>query len=128
MKKLAKMSCREYAETMHSGWGEFNERCESQVIYLHAGSRIRIQHELHSQPGFGFDRMEAIDESYDEHGKSSIQRDDEEFASDFVEHFCDHLSIHQLDVLIPALIAYRDSQEKRRQEAIFVANSKFSAQ
>lgn len=82
---LVNMSCREYANTMHPGWGEFTQGRQSEVIYLHAGSRIRITHEQHSQPGFGFDRMEAIDESYAEHGKSSCERDAEEFVKDFIE-------------------------------------------
>ncbi len=110
---LVNMSCREYANTMHPGWGEFTQGRQSEVIYLHAGSRIRITHEQHSQPGFGFDRMEAIDESYAEHGKSSCERDAEEFVKDFIEHFCDYLSIRQLNELIPALIAHRDRLRQR---------------
>lgn len=125
---LIDMTCREYAETMHPGWGEFSVKGDGDLIYLHAGSRLRITCERHSQPGFGFDRMEAIDESYHEHGKCSSDRDAEEFAKDFIEHFCDHLSIHQLNVLIPALTAHRDAWERRRQEAAALATSKFSGQ
>ena len=124
MKKLAEMSCREYAETMHPEWGEFHVR-EGEVIYLHASSRLRLVHERHSQPGFGFDRMEAIDESYDKHGKSCADRDAEEFAEDFIEYFCNYLSIHQLNVLIPALIAHHDELEARRQQAIAMSKGRF---
>lgn len=115
MADLVNMTSREYAETMHQGWGSFSSRRDSQVLYLHPGSRLRITEERHSEPGFGFDRMEAIDESYHEHLKCSSDRDAEEFTRDFIEHFCDHLSIHQLNVLIPALTAHRDQWELRRQ-------------
>ena len=125
MKKIADMSCREYAETMHPEWGSFEERRESAVIYLHAGSRIRIAHERHSQPGFGFDRMEAINETWDEHGKSCSDRDAEEFVEDFIEHFCDYLSLHQLNVLIPALTAHRDEREAQRQQYIAMSKDRF---
>lgn len=120
MKKIADMSCREYAETMHPEWGSFEERRESAVIYLHAGSRIRITHERHSQPGFGFDRMEAIDEAASnamqngKRGVSCAERDADEFVDDFVRVFCEHLSIRQLNVLIPALIEHRADREMTR--------------
>ena len=117
MKNIADMSCREYAETMHPEWGSFKRR-ESAVIYLHCGSRIRITHEQHSEHGFGLDRMEAIHETWDQQGKSCSDRDAEEFAKDFIEHFCDYLSIHQLNVLIPALTAHRDEMEAWRQQRI----------
>lgn len=113
MKKIADMSCREYAETMHPEWGSFHSR-NSEVIYLHAGSRLRVAHEQHTQPGFGFDRMEAIDESY-VNGESLCERDAKEFASDFIKHFCQYLTLRQLNELIPALTEYRDEWERERQ-------------
>ena len=117
---LTKLTCRQYAETAHQGWGEFHARGDSDVIYLHAGSRLRVQLEQHSQPGFGFDRMEAIDETAanamqnGKRGVSCAERDADEFVDDFIRVFCEHLSIRQLNALIPALIEHRADREMTR--------------
>lgn len=111
---LAELSCREYAETAHRGWGEFISPHESALIYLHAGSRLRLTYEQHSELGFGFDRMDAIDETFSEHGVSCAERDVDEFTKDFIKHFCNYLSLHQLDKLIDALIRYRDEWKRAR--------------
>lgn len=120
MNDLVKMSAREYAEKAHPGWGEFKPVGRPFTLFLHPGQRLVVQCERHSELGFGLDRAEAIDESYEEHGKTSFERDSEEFTNDFIEHFCNHLSLRQLNELIPAMIALRDTMITTR--GIVLAN------
>lgn len=112
---LTKLSAREYAETMHQGWGEFKARAHREfTLYFHPGSRYRVIYEQHSEHGFGYDRMEALGEI----GVNASDVDAAQFAQDFVEHFCQQLSLHDLSYLIPALTKFRDDWEAERQASI----------
>ncbi len=114
MTDLVSMSSRQYAEASDPVLGKFEVVGEPFALYLHAGCRLAVQCERHSMIGFGYDRFDAIDETYDCHGKTAAERDAEEFASDFVNLFCDHLSLRQLNTLIPELIKLRDKMIAER--------------
>lgn len=115
MSDLTKLTAREYAETMHPSWGEFKpwER-RSFELYFHPSARYRVIYEQHTQYGFGYDRTEAMAEA----GVSSGEVDSAQFAKDFVEHFCQQLTLRDLEHLIPALTKFRDDWEADRQQAI----------
>lgn len=102
MTPLHEMTCREYAETAHPGWGEFQKRDEF-ILYLHAQSRLRVSVEQHSEPGFGLDRSDAIDDAYETHKMTSAERDTQEFVKDFVAQVGEHLSLNQLKALVKEL-------------------------
>jgi hypothetical protein len=109
---LANLSCRDYADYMklvHPDWGSFQPRGTSMSLYLHAGSRLVLTHEQHTEPGFGHDRLEA------QAATGKPVDDDDEFVSDFVNMVGEFMSLHQLKKLIPALEAMRDEEEASRQ-------------
>ncbi len=83
-------------------------------LYIHPGSRYVVMHELHNDYTIGSDRHDQLVAR----GISPYDKDSADFANAFVERFCDHLSLHDLEILIPALIAERDRQEAERQTAL----------
>lgn len=110
------MSCREYAQSQHPGWGHFVSK-EPFLIYLHASSRMQVTHQVHSEPGFGMDRYEAIDERATQGGLSCSERDSQEFVQDFVSQFGEHLSVNQLKALIAGLQTELDDRLAHRRKA-----------
>ena len=109
MKPLHKMTCREYTEHHNERYPKWNER-ESFYLYLHCGSRLKITPEQSDELWFGLDRDEeaGLHEAYD------ADADERELASDFANMFCQHLSIHQLNFLIPEITKMRDDWEADR--------------
>jgi hypothetical protein len=103
MPDLTELSAREYAETMHPGWGTWRER-DRFYLYTHASARFLVIHETHTEHGFGYDRVEAMQEK-----GISLNHDGNVFAHDFVQLFCEHLNLRDLEGLICALaIHHRD--------------------
>lgn len=90
------LTAEEYAE---KEGGEFKPRSEEFFLYRDCTSRFRVQPEQHEDPGFALRRHDELAEI----GVYDADVDAENFASDFVERFCDHLSIHDLRVLIRVL-------------------------
>lgn len=107
MPDIKDLTAEEYAETMHPEWGEFRAR-EGFFLYTHPGRRFRVVVEQHTQPGFGYDRMEAIDDAATDISETSVRRDSVEFVQQFMNRFCEHLSMNQLNKLIVGLTKYRD--------------------
>lgn len=107
---LTELSAKEYAETMHLEWGEWRSR-DAFLLYTHPAERYRIIREHHTEPGYGYDRREAMADAglYDAH------IDAKAFADEFVATVGQHMSLRDLGYFIAALAKFRDDWEAERQ-------------
>ena len=82
-------------------------------LYHHTASRFRINVEQSCMPFLGIERADELAEQ----GISDAEFDATEFAKDFEEMFCDHLSLFDIRILVDHLIDYRDRLEKSHRKS-----------
>jgi len=113
-----KLTAREYAETtVLPGGPENNEWLSGRddfLLYIHTGGRFHVSYERHAVPGFGLARADALAEQ----GVYDADVDTAEFAEEFIRYFCDHLSLHDLRILVPRLVKHLESEEERHARLI----------
>lgn len=106
-------TCKEIHEEKPNAEWKLNRE-----FFLHRqiGTRIRVQVERTALDHVteGLDR----DESYAEVGIYTADLDAKEFTKDFIEDFCYHLSMHEVEALIEGLTEYKDDWEKGRSRAM----------
>jgi len=109
MKPIHEMTCREFADhnAEKSQWSDRQQF----YLYLHANNRLLVTAQT-DQSFSGLWRSEEMAEN----GIYDGDTDSREFAQDFVNLFCQHLSIHQLNDLIPAITKMRDDWEAEREQ------------
>ena len=88
----------EYADAKAT-WGHWRMYRKPSFIYLSSSSRLRIQPEIHSEPGFGFDRLDEMNDR----GIDESELDAQETPQQMAEEFLDNFSLHPLRVLVPVL-------------------------
>lgn len=94
-------------------------------LYPHPAQRICVEVEQQIIDERGYLHIWRSDKLA-EAGIYEADKDAEQFANDFVERFCDHLSLHQLQYLIPAIQKSYDDWEARRQLSLVQINNKRS--
>lgn len=86
-------------------------------VYLHGGSRLKIEHQQHEDIAFGLIHKQSIDDSWKPGELSSEEIIDKSFVQDFMLKVGDYLSEHNLELLVNAMQAELATMQKRRREA-----------
>lgn len=108
------MSMEEYANTMHQDWGHWRDHREGPFyIYLSCGQRLRVQLEHHSQPGYGYDRQEQMEDN----GVHSSQLDYAETAQHIVERMGDYFTLASMRSIVEAMKADLQKREDESRKA-----------
>jgi len=98
-------TAQEYAEGQDKEWISL----EDFVLYSSISRRFQIFVESSHADFTGIDR----DEELADLGIYGSEFDAEEFAKKFIELFCNHMSLFEVDKLTEALIKYREQQQSK---------------